>query len=72
MSEDKSDSNKEAYDDMDVEVFMNLRDWLEGCITEKGAKVVDAGIGFGQADIGFILEGMKYRVSIKPLAEKFQ
>jgi len=60
------------YEDMDVEAFLNLRNWLEKAITEKGAEMFDAGIGGGQADIGFELEGMKYRVSIKPLAKEFQ
>jgi len=60
------------YKDMDVQAFLNLRNWLEDAIKAKGAKMFDAGIGCGQADIGFELEGMNYRVSIKPLAEKFQ
>ena len=53
--------------DMDVEAFYNLREWLEKAITEAGAKVDGAGIGGGQADISFDLEGMRYSVSIKPL-----
>ena len=60
------------YDEMDVKAYLNLRNWLEKAITAKGAKMFDASIGAGQADIGFELEGMNYRVSIKPLAEEFQ
>ena len=52
--------------DMDIEAFMNLRDWLVAAITDKGGEVIDSGMGAGRADIGMELEGYEYSVSIKP------
>lgn len=54
---------------MDVEAFFNMRSWLEDAITAKGAKVDGAGIGCGQADLSFELEGCRYSVSIRPLTK---
>ena len=52
---------------MDVEAFLNMRDWLQSAIEAKGAKMDGAGIGCGQADISFALDGCRYSVSIRPL-----
>jgi hypothetical protein len=52
---------------MDVEAFLNMRDWLQAAIEAKGAKVDGAGIGCGQADVSFVLDGHRYSVSIQPL-----
>lgn len=56
-----------TLNEMDVEAFFNMREWLEKAIQAKGAKVTGKGIGMGQADLDFELEGMKYTVSIRPL-----
>lgn len=53
---------------MDVEAFLNVRDWLQGACEAKGAKMTGGGIGYGQADIDIELEGCRYNISIKPLA----
>jgi hypothetical protein len=55
-----------AIADMDVEAFLNIRDWLEQAVKDAGAEVTDGGIGMGQADIGVSVEGMPYGISIKP------
>jgi len=52
--------------EMDVEAFMNMRDWLDAALTAAGAEITDGGIGAGRADTGFILEGMPFSVSLKP------
>lgn len=51
----------------DVEAFFNLREWLWKAVEAKGAKVDGAGIGCGQANVTFVLEGCRYEVSIRPL-----
>lgn len=56
----------ETLEEMDVEAFMNMRDWLEKAITKAGGRVTDAGVGMGKADIGFTLLGMPYSVEIRP------
>jgi len=56
-----------TLDEMDIEAFFNMREWLEKAIEAKGANVTGKGVGCGQADIDFILEGMKYNVSIRPM-----
>ena len=66
---DKLDAESDfgySVSSMDTEAFLNLRDWLLGAIEAKGAVMDGAGIGFGQADIDFTLDGMDYNVSIKP------
>ena len=55
-----------ALPEMDVEAFLNIRDWLEKALVAAGAKITDAGVGMGQADLGFQIDGMPYGVSIKP------
>ena len=56
-----------GLEDMDLEAFLNMRDWLEGALTQSGAIIEGAGIGGDQADVSFSLEGMRYSVSIRPL-----
>lgn len=55
-----------TLDEMDLEAFMNMRDWLEKAVTDAGATVTDAGVGGGKADIGISLEGHSYGLSIWP------
>lgn len=50
----------------DVESMLNMRNWLEEAIKAKGAKVTDAGMGMGAADLGFILEGHRFSLVIRP------
>jgi len=54
---------------MDLEAFFNLRQWLQQAIEAAGAKVQGAGIGRGQADISFELEGCSFSVSVWPAAK---
>jgi hypothetical protein len=56
-----------TLDEMDVEAFFNMRDWLRKAIESKGARCTGGGVGCGQADLDFILEGQHYNVSIRPL-----
>lgn len=41
---------------MDIEAFLNIRDWVESVLETKGAKITDGGIGVGRADIGVLIE----------------
>ncbi len=50
----------------DIESMFNMRKWLEGCVTAKGAKVVGGGMGMGAADIEIELEGFVYDINIRP------
>jgi hypothetical protein len=52
---------------MDVEAFLNIRDWLQAAIEAKGAVVDGTGIGCGQADISFELDGYRFWVSVMPV-----
>jgi hypothetical protein len=56
-----------AEDFGDPLTLMNSRDWLQKAIEAKGAKVTGAGIGGGQADMDFRLEGCEFNVSLKPI-----
>jgi hypothetical protein len=47
--------------------LLNSRDWLQKAIEAMGAKVTGAGIGCGQADMDFTLEGFEFNVSLKPI-----
>lgn len=57
-----------AIPDMDLEAFLNIRNWLEKAAIDAGAEVTDHGIGMGQADIGVLIDGMPYGISIRPRA----
>jgi len=52
---------------MDVEAFFNIRGWLQRACEAQGAKMVGAGIGFGQTDLEVEIEGHLYNISIKPV-----
>lgn len=52
--------------DMDIEAFLNMRDWFQDAITAKGGKIIDTGMGAGRADIGIEIEGYEYGVQIIP------
>ncbi len=53
--------------EMDTEAFFNLRGWLRKAIEAHGAEVTDSGIGAGQADLAFNMDGGRFEVSIRPL-----
>lgn len=53
-------------EEMDIEAFMNIRNWLKNALTTQGAEITDAGMGMGRADLGFKLEGAQFSVSIRP------
>ena len=56
----------EPIADMDIDAFLNARDWLEKALQEKGAKLTDGGIGAGRVDIGFTLLGMPFSIQLRP------
>ena len=56
-----------SLEEMDVEAFFNMRDWLQKVCEAQGAKMVGGGVGMGQADIDIELDGCHYNISIKPL-----
>lgn len=56
-----------SLDQMDVEAFFNMRDWLTTAVEAKGAVRKGGGIGCGQADIDIELDGCRYNISIRPL-----
>lgn len=50
----------------DPETLFNSRDWLRAALEAKGAKITGGGVGLGQADLDFELEGCKFNVSLAP------
>ncbi len=55
-----------ALSKMDIEAFLNMRDWFETAITNHGGKIIDGGMGVGKADIGVELDGCEFSVQIRP------
>lgn len=55
-----------TLEEMDVKAFMNIRTWVEEALEAKGAKVTDAGIGMGRADLGVVIDGAPFSISIRP------
>ncbi len=55
-----------ALNEMDIEAFLNMRDWFETAITKHGGKVIDGGMGVGRADIGVELDGCEFSLQIRP------
>lgn len=53
-------------DDMDLEAFMNLRDWVQKALEDAGGEIIDSGMGAGKADLGLQLEGYDYSISMRP------
>lgn len=51
----------------DPETLFNSRDWLRKAIEGAGAKVSGGGVGMGQCDLDFTLEGCKFNVSLHPI-----
>ena len=56
-----------TLDEMDLEAFFGMRDWLRSAVEAKGARMTGGGVGCGQADIDIVLEGHRYSISIRPL-----
>ena len=50
----------------DADEALNMRAWLEKALEAAGAKVTDAGMGMGGADVGINLDGAAFSVRIKP------
>jgi hypothetical protein len=61
-----NDDFGKTLDEMDVGAFMSIRTWVEEALEAKGAKVTDAGIGAGRADLGVLIDGMPFGISIRP------
>jgi len=55
-----------TLDSMDIEAFLNMRDWFERAIENHGGKIIDGGMGAGRADIGVELDGVEFSVQIRP------
>lgn len=55
-----------TLDEMDVEAFFNIREWLRGALQEAGAKIEGGGVGMGQADLDFSIDGAPFNVSVRP------
>lgn len=51
----------------DIEAMVNSREWLQKAIEAKGAKVLGSGLGGGEVDIDFILDGCRFNVALRPL-----
>ena len=66
---DTSNEFGTTLNEMDVEAFINARDWLQKALEAQGAARIGAGVGLGQADIDIELEGARFNVSIRPLGE---
>lgn len=60
-----------TLEEMDVEAFFNVRDWLEQALRDAGASVVGKGVGRGHADLSVVIDGANFHVSIKPLPFSF-
>jgi len=45
--------------------LLNLRDWVGAALTAKGAKILGGGVGGGEADLEFELEGFRYSVYMR-------
>lgn len=56
----------------DPETLLNSRAWLQRALEAKGAKIVGGGIGMGQCDLDFTLDGctFTFNVSLRPLIRK--
>lgn len=54
-------------DGQDAQVALNLRDWLQGAVEAKGARMTGGGVGCGGSDIDIELEGCHYNIFIKPI-----
>lgn len=53
----------------DPETLLNSRDWMRKAIEAKGAKVTAGGVGMGQADLDFTLEGCSFNISLRPVVK---
>ena len=56
-----------TLDEMDIDAFLNTRDWLEKALTDAGAKLEGGGIGMGRADVDISINGAPFNVNIRPL-----
>lgn len=59
-----------ALSEMDLESFFSIRKWLQEACEARGAVMVGAGIGCGQADIDIEMDGCCYNISIRPLPKR--
>lgn len=59
-----------ADDFGDVPTLFASRQWLQQAIEAKGAKITGGGMGGGQCDLWFMLDGCEFMVSLKPVLEK--
>ncbi len=54
-------------DPKDWQANLNMRDWVQKALEDKGAEIIGAGTGAYQSDLDIELEGMKYNIRIRPL-----
>jgi hypothetical protein len=50
----------------DIPTLFNSRQWMQKAIEAAGAKIDGGGIGGGQCDLDFTLEGCKFNISLRP------
>ena len=62
----KSSAPPGTLSEMDIEAFLNLRDWLTSAVEARGATVTGGGVGCGQANIDIKLDGYRFDISIRP------
>jgi hypothetical protein len=46
--------------------LLNSREWLQKSLEARGARITGGGVGGGQADLDFELDGCRFNVSIRP------
>lgn len=56
----------QTLDEMDLEAFFNILKWVEEALEMKGGIVTGKGVGFGEADLDFTVDGAPFNVSIRP------
>ena len=55
-----------ALGEMDIDAFLNMRDWFQSAIEKYGGEIIDSGMGSGRADLGVELDGCEFSVQIRP------
>lgn len=54
-------------DPKDWEANLNMRNWIQKALEDKGAEIIGTGVGAYQSDLDIEIEGMKYNIRIRPL-----
>lgn len=51
----------------DIEIMLNMRNWLSKALELSGATEEGAGMGMGRADVQIAIEGHLFNVEIRPI-----